>query len=132
MTRHPIFAFRGAASLLPAIVLFALGCGGHRDAGCDGATRGCVLLSNILATDVTINVIGYGSTVVPAGTESTPGTTWYTVDSTVGAQVTFSASQFNPGIDTCVVTASTWADPSKPAQVNVYYSGGTAVRCYNW
>jgi hypothetical protein len=115
------------------MVLFASGCGGsHHDAGCDNAKRGCVQLVNTIAADVTVQVIPGGKAVVPAGTPSTPGTSWVTVDSTVGAQVTFAASTFNPGIDTCVVTATTWADTSKPPQVNVYQMPDLAVRCYNW
>jgi hypothetical protein len=132
--RHRVFTFRGAASFLAAaIVLFASSGCGSGDSGCDGAKRRCVLLENTIATDKTVSVIGGGSAVVPAGTQSAPGHAWITVDSTVGAEVTFTISQFNPGIATCLVDSSTWSDPSKPPQVNVYTaSGNHALNCYNW
>jgi hypothetical protein len=132
--KHRVISFWGSASLLAAA--FALfgssGCGGTPE--CSGATRGCVQLQNTRLVDITVNVRGDGSVVVPAGTSSAPGMAWITVDSTVGAEVTFFVGALNPGIDTCVVTSNAWTDPSAPPQVAVYsLSGHTAVRCgANW
>ena len=137
MTRHRVFTFGGAALFFAAaIVLFASSSCGNSNSnpGCDGATRGCVQLVNTVLADITVNVQGDGSAVVPAGTASAPGNAWISVSSTVGAQVTFYISQFNPGIDTCIVGSNAWSDPSKPPQVSVYTAfGPTALRCgANW
>jgi hypothetical protein len=134
MTPHRIFARGTAASLIAsAIVLFASSGCGSSSSKCDGSKRGCVYLSNTTVSDVTVRVAGGGSAVVPSGTQSNPGISWVTVDSTVGAQVTFSVSNFNPGIETCVVEAHTWTDPSKPPGVNLYQTGaGLALGCVNW
>lgn len=122
----------GSLILVAAIVPLALsGCGGSHE--CDGATRGCVKVTNNVLADYTVHVQGGGSVVVPGGTSSSPGVAWIMGDSTVGSQTTFYISQFNPGIDTCTVGASTWATPDKPPAVNIYTAfGPTALRCYNW
>lgn len=134
MTRYRVFAFRSAASFLAAAIglLASSGCD-NSSSGCDGSKRGCVQLFNSTVSQVTISVAGSGSAVIPSGTQSNPGISWITVDSTVGTHVTFSVSNFNPGIETCVVEANTWTDPSKPPGVNVYQTGsGLALSCVNW
>lgn len=83
-----------------------------------------------MTMDWTVSVVGGGKAMVPAGTPSTPGHEWIKVNSSVGAEVTFFISPFNPGRATCVVAPSTWADPSMPPQVNVYGTG--SLNCYHW
>ena len=120
--------------LVMGVLLACVGGCSDDDGGCDGSKRGCVQMMNttLSAMTVTINP-GGGSVSVPSGTQASPGIAWTTVDSTVGAQITFSVSTFNPGVETCVVKSDTWTDPSKPPGVNVYtISGAPALSCVNW
>lgn len=135
MTRHRVFTFRGAASFLAAaVVLFASsGCGGS--SGCDGATRGCVHLVNNNGSEVGVTVNGGDTVVIPAATAVTPGTSWITVDSTVGAVLDFHAWTGIYSRDvTCTVKSSTWADAATPPQVVARSYPGilTSLNCGNW
>ena len=105
------------------------------DSGCDGSKPGCVQMINNTITPWTVAIQpGTGSVSVPAGTGAGPGVTWTTVDSTVGAEITFTISNnFNPGTASCLVASKTWTDPAKPPTVSIFLAyGRNDVACVNW
>jgi hypothetical protein len=139
MTFHRVFDFRRVASFIAVpVVIFALSsCGkdGGKDAGCDGATRGCVQLVNPYDTALDVAVDGKFVGTLPGGSALAPGTIWVSIDSTVGTAATFAvavSSLVQSSI--CTVTSSTWADPNVPPKVQTYWISGSLrpPSCLDW
>lgn len=120
--------------LVAAVGLIVLGgCGG--DTACDSSTPGCVQIVNKNASEVGITVNGGPDVVVPPASAVYPGTAWIKVDTTVGATAHFHAWTGIYSRDTtCIVKASTWADPAKAPQVVArnYHVPLSSIDCGNW
>jgi hypothetical protein len=105
-------------SSVAAFAVAVSGCGGSSAPECNGATRGCVQLVNHNASEVGVTVNGGDTVVIPPATAVYPGTTWISVDPTVGAPLNFHAWTGVLSRDTtCTVKSSTWANAATPPQV---------------